>query len=216
MRKNRLGLVAAGMFALSACRRPQADLSPPGGEVTAAPQATAAEASVVPQPNRAVSPGDLVPDFTLTDQTGARVRLSQFRGQPVAVTFLYTNCPDVTACPMTTAKFSRLDALLRMEKFGHLLVVTVDPERDTPAVLKMYAEKAGADPSRWSFLTGEPAAVAEVASRFGVLYSKKAGQILHQQAVAVVDPGGKLTSVYYGETWEPKHILADMEKARKG
>lgn len=158
----------------------------------------------------------MVPDFSLTDQTGALVRLSQFRGEPVGVTFLYTNCPDVNACPMTTAKFSRLDALLRAKKFGHLLVVTVDPEHDTPAVLREYARKAGADPARWSFLTGEPAAVADVASRFGVLYSKKGSQVLHQQGVAVVDPDGKLATIYYGETWQPEHLLRDMEKARKG
>ena len=99
---------------------------------------------------------------------------------------------------------------------GHLIVVTVDPEHDTPAVLKEYAEKAGADPARWSFLTGEPVAVADVASRFGILYSKKGSQILHQQGVAVVDPEGRLATIYYGDTWQPEHVLRDMEKARKG
>ncbi len=170
----------------------------------------------IPEPNRAVGVGDAVPDFTLLDQNGATVRLSQFRGEPVGVTFLYTTCPDANACPMTTAKFSRLDVMLREKKFGHLLVVTVDPEHDTPAVLKDYAKKAGADPKRWSFLTGDPAKVAEVASRFGILYSKKGSQVLHQQGVAVVDPDGKLATIYYGETWQPEHILRDMEKARKG
>ena len=156
-----------------------------------------------------------MPDFTLTDQNGAKVRLTQFRGETLGVTFLYTTCPDVSACPMTMAKFSKLDAMLREKRFGHLLVVTVDPEHDTPSVLKEYAEKAGADPRRWSFLTGAPSAVADVASRFGVLYMRKGGQVLHQQAVAVLDAEGKLATISYGENWEPEQVLRDMEKARK-
>ncbi len=183
-----------------------------------APAATAPEnkqaAFVTPVPNNGVQVGDTVPDFALTDQTGATVRLSQMRGQPVAVTFLYTRCPIATACPMTTAKFSKLDAMLAHKNFGHLLAVTVDPEHDTPAALAEYAKKAGADPKRWKFLTGSPVAVARVASSFGVMYYPGRGQMIHSQAVAVVDAQGRLSTIYYGETWQPEHILRDMENAK--
>jgi len=172
--------------------------------------------AVTPVPNRGVAVGDPVPDFALTDQSGQTVRLSRLRGRPVAVTFLYTRCPIATACPMTSAKFSKLQALLAGKGFGQMLTVTVDPEHDTPAVLARYAKNLGADPKRWKFLTGEPGAVANVASSFGVLYYPERGQIIHSQAVAVVDPEGKLSSIYYGETWEAEHVLRDMEKARKG
>lgn len=189
----------------------------PSRAVSSAPPAPPPpEGFVTPVPNRAVGLGDRVPDFELTDQTGHPVRLSQLRGAPVAVTFLYTSCPVATACPMTTAKFSRLDAMLKEKGFGKLLVVTVDPLHDTPAVLAAYAAKAGADPSRWKFLTGTPAAVAQVASSFGVVYYFERGQVIHGQAVAVVGPDGRLASIYYGENWEPEHLLRDLEKARKG
>ena len=69
-----------------------------------------ATGSTRPEPNKAIAVGDRVPDFTLTDQTGRAVRLSEFRGAPVAVTFAYTRCPDAAACPMTMAKFSKLNA----------------------------------------------------------------------------------------------------------
>jgi protein SCO1/2 len=170
---------------------------------------------VTPEPNRGVQVGDVVPDFALKDQTGSTVRLSEMRGEPVAVTFLYTRCPIATACPMTTAKFSKLDAMLAQKKFGHLLVVTVDPEHDTPEVLADYAKKAGADPKRWKFLTGSPEAVARVASSFGVLYYPEHGQTIHSQAVAVIDPQGRLATIYFGESWQPEHILRDLENARK-
>lgn len=171
---------------------------------------------VTPEPNRAVQVGDEVPDFSLTDQTGRTFRLSQMRGEPVGVSFIYTRCPIATACPMTTAKLSKLDAMLRKEPAGRLIVITVEPERDTPAVLAQYARKAGADPARWKFLTGTPKDVAEVASRFGVLYYPERGQVIHSQAVAVVDPRGRLATIYYGESWEPEHLLRDMKKARDG
>jgi protein SCO1/2 len=183
----------------------------------AATEATDAKSGrvVTPEPNRGVQVGDAVPDFALKDQTGATVRLSDLKGEPVAVTFLYTRCPIATACPMTTAKFSKLDAMLAEAKFGHLLTVTVDPEHDTPAVLADYAKKAGADPKRWKFLTGEPEAVARVASSFGVIYYPDHGQIVHSLAVAVVDPTGHLATIYYGESWQPEHLLRDMRSAGK-
>jgi protein SCO1/2 len=183
----------------------------------AAPPAPSPAAGVVtPEPNRAVKLGEAMPDFALTDQTGKTVRLSQLKGEIVAVSFLYTQCPIATACPMTTAKFSKIDAELAKRGFGRLLIVTVDPERDTPAVLADYAKRAGADPARWKFLTGSPKAVADVASNFGVLYYPEGNQIIHGQAVAIVDKAGKLSSIYYGERWEVEHIVRDMEKARNG
>jgi protein SCO1 len=171
---------------------------------------------ITPEPNRAVAIGDPVPDFALTDQTGRTVRLSQMRGEPVAVTFIYTRCPIATACPLTATRFAKLDSLLKAKGFGKLLTITVEPERDTPKVLAEYASHLGADPARWKFLTGDPKAVADVASRFGVIYYPDAGQIVHAQAVAVVDPAGRLATIYYGDNWDAEAVFRDLEKARKG
>lgn len=184
--------------------------------VAAAAPSSSARGGTLPEPNRAISVGDPVPDFALTDQNGKGVRLSQFRGEPVAVTFAYTRCPDATACPMTMEKFAKLNAALVREKNGRLLAVTVDPETDTPEVLADYARRIGADPERWKFLTGDPRALARVAETFGVLYYPEHGKIVHSQAVAVVDPSGRLAAVYYGSDWEPEQILKDLEKARNG
>ena len=190
--------------------------TPPDTSVSPAPSVADGGKTVTPRPNRGVGPGQEIPDFELTDQTNHPVRLSKLRGEPVAITFLYTRCPIATACPMTTAKFSRLDAMLKDKGWGKLLVLTVDPEHDTVPVLADYASKAGADAKRWKFLTGDPKAVADAASSFGILYYPEKGQIIHQQGVAVIGPDGKLATVYYGESWEAEHVLRDMEKARKG
>jgi len=169
-----------------------------------------------PEPNKGIAVGDAAPDFTLTDQTGRPVTLSSLRGEPVAVTFVYTRCPDATACPMTVAKFAKLNAALSKVKSGRLLAVTVDPENDTPEVLADFAKRVGADPSRWKFLTGRPGDVARVAESFGVLYYDDHGKIVHSQAVAVLDPKGRLSAIYYGSDWEPEQVLGDLEKARNG
>jgi protein SCO1/2 len=183
------------------------------GSGTPAPLPTARV--ITPEPNRGVAVGDLIPDFALTDQTGRTVRLSQMRGEPVAVTFIYTRCPIATACPLTATRFAKLDSLLKAKGFGKLLTITVEPERDTPKVLAEYASHLGADPARWKFLTGDPKAVADVASRFGVIYYPDAGQIVHAQAVAVVDPAGRLATIYYGDNWDAEAVFRDLEKARK-
>ena len=183
---------------------------------TGATDSATATKVVTPEPNRGVAVGDRVPDFTLTDQTGRAVRFSQLRGEPVAVSFLYTRCPIATACPMTATRFAKLDAMLAEKGFGRLISISVDPEYDDPKVLSDYAKKLRADPRRWLFLTGDPKAVADVASRFGVMYYPDKGQVVHTQAVGVVDPDGKLAAIYYGEKWEPEHLLRDLEKARKG
>ena len=190
-------------------------LSPSPADASASAVAVA-RGGLLPEPNRAIALGDAVPDFVLTDQNGRTVRLSQFRGEPVAVTFAYTRCPDATACPMTMTKFAKLNAALAKERSGRLLAVTVDPETDTPAVLADYAKRIGADPERWRFLTGDARSLARVAEAFGVLYYPEHGKIVHSQAVAVVDPEGRLAAVYYGSDWEPEQILKDLEKARNG
>lgn len=180
------------------------------------PSPAAGGASVRPEPNKGVAVGDDVPDFALVDQTGKTVKLSQFRGEPVAVTFAYTRCPVATACPMTMTKFAKINAGLTGKGSGKLLSITVDPENDTPAVLRDFASKIGADPKRWKFLTGDPRAVARAAESFGVLYYPDRGQIVHSQVVAVVDPAGKLATIYFGEMWDAETVLRDLEKARKG
>jgi protein SCO1/2 len=173
-------------------------------------------AVVTPRPNRGVAVGDPIPDFELTDQTGKTVRLSQFRGEPVAVTFIYTRCPVPTACPLTVARFAKIEQDLTGAKSGMLLAVTVDPENDTPAVLRDYATRVGADPARWKFLTGDPQAVAKVAESFGVLYFPDRGQIVHSQTVGVVDEQGRLAAIFYGGDWKPEDILREMKKETKG
>jgi cytochrome oxidase Cu insertion factor (SCO1/SenC/PrrC family) len=107
-----------------------------------------------------------VPDFALQDQDGRPFSLASMRGKVWVAGFIFTTCPSV--CP----KISRamLDLQQRYARNGvevELVSFTVDPENDTPAVLKRYAENLGADEDHWRFVTGErPAMEALVVEGF--------------------------------------------------
>jgi len=89
--------------------------------------------------------------------------------------------------------------------------VTVDPERDTPAVLKGYGAAHGAKFEGWAFLTGTPAEIREVAKRYGIYYKKTArGDIDHTFLTSVIDPRGFLRVQYMGVRFEPTELLADV------
>ena len=152
------------------------------------------------------------PDFALTSQDGAEVTLGALRGKVVAVTFIYTSCPDV--CPMLTDKMARVQDELGAD-FGSkvaFLSISVDPEHDTPAVLKEYAEALGADLAGWSFLTGSPAAVREVAHRYGVAVAKAAdGQVDHTLLTTLVDRQGVMRVQYLGYRFDEEEFRHDLQ-----
>jgi protein SCO1/2 len=102
-----------------------------------------------------------VPDFAFTDQTGAPVRSSDLHGHVHIAHFIFTRCP--TVCPTTTLKMQRLGQRLAGQDAVRLLSFSVDPEHDTPPVLATFAARFRADPARWKFLTGPPAAVRAAA-----------------------------------------------------
>jgi cytochrome oxidase Cu insertion factor (SCO1/SenC/PrrC family) len=102
-----------------------------------------------------------VPDFALTDQKGRPVRKVDFEGKIWIASFIFTTCPD--ECPLMTAEMARLQSDLAEVPELRLVSITVDPGRDTPAVLSEYAERFHANPERWLFLTGDKAAIYRLA-----------------------------------------------------
>src|SRR5271155_506757 len=105
------------------------------------------------------------PPFALTSQDGAPVSLASLRGKVVAVTFIYTGCPDI--CPLLTQKMVDVQDGLG-EEFGAKIAfvsITLDPEHDTAGVLKAYAHFWGAKPGGGNFLPGSLEAVRDVTRR---------------------------------------------------
>jgi protein SCO1 len=151
------------------------------------------------------------PAFTLTSQDGAPVSLADFRGKVVAVTFIYTLCTDT--CPVLTPMMSFVQDRLGPD-FGTKIAfvsITVDPGRDTPAVLKEYAEAFGANPAGWAFVTGAPETIREVTRRYGVFAATAAGgDIDHSFLTSIVDPRGILRVQYLGARFDPEEFRRDL------
>jgi protein SCO1/2 len=157
------------------------------------------------------------PEFTLTSQDGAPVSLADFRGRVVVVTFIYTLCTDT--CPVLTPMMSFIQDRLGPD-FGRKIAfvsITVDPERDTPAVLKEYALAFGADLRGWSFLTGAPEVIRQVTRRYGVFAAPAPeGAIDHSFLTSVVDPRGVLRVQYLGAHFDPEEFRRDLLSLASG
>ena len=156
------------------------------------------------------------PGFALISQDGAPVALADLRGKVVAVTFIYTSCTDT--CPMLTALMARVQDQLGQD-FGERIAfvsITVDPDRDTPEVLKQYADTFGADLKGWAFLTGAPAAIRDVTHRYGVFAAKTAnGNVDHTFLTSIVDRNGVLRVQYLGVRFDPDEFRRDLLKLVK-
>jgi protein SCO1/2 len=164
-----------------------------------------------------MNPGDSVPDDPLIDQTGATRHLSDWRGRALTVTFVYTRCPLPDFCPAMDRQFAALQKAVktdaRLRDRVHLATVSFDPEHDTAEVVGRHAAAIGADPSVWSYLTGAPAAINHLTSRFGVsaIQEHDAGQTFtHNLRTAIVDPAGHLVKIYTGTDWTPDDVLNDL------
>lgn len=152
------------------------------------------------------------PGFVLTNQAGDRVALADLHGKVLAVTFIYATCKDT--CPLLTAKMATMQRKLGAD-FGprvRFVSITVEPEVDTPAVLKAYAEKFDADPRGWSFLTGTGAEIHDVVRRYGAFAKRvKPGDVDHLFLTSLVDRKGMLRVQYLGYRFDPDEMLRDLK-----
>jgi protein SCO1/2 len=151
------------------------------------------------------------PEFTLTKQDGKQLALRELRGKVVAITFIFASCTDT--CPLLTAKMvaiqDRLGPAFGPQAF--FLSITVDPERDTPAVLKRYAKAYNANLAGWAFLTGTPTEIRNMAKRYGIYYKKASGgDVDHTFLTSLVDQGGTLRVQYMGVRFNPDDLLQDI------
>lgn len=156
-------------------------------------------------------------DFSLSDQTGKPRRLSDFKGKVAIVFFGYTQCPDV--CPTTLSTLREVMTQLGPQaERVQVLFVTLDPQRDTPALLAQYVPSFH---PAFLALRGDDAATRATAQAFKVFYKKQPGSapgaysIDHSTGSYVYDPQGRLRLyVKYGDTAE--HITGDLKQLLAG
>ena len=164
-----------------------------------------------------LKPGEAVPNANFLDQDGNKRAFADFKGSRVVMTFIYTECPMPTFCPLLDRRFAAMQKPLAENaamKDVRLVSVSFDPATDTPPVLKAHALRLNADPERWTFLTGNRDDVDRFAARFGVQVSRAlndARDITHNLRTVIIDKDGKLLKVYTGNDWTPEQILGDLK-----
>ncbi len=161
--------------------------------------------------------GDALPDAALVDQRDARRSLSEWRGTPLLVTFIYTRCPLPNFCPLMDQHLASIQKALASDAAltGRLRLVSIsfDPDFDTPAVLAAHATKVAADPAVWTFLTGDRITVDRLAAKLGVGVIRGAttdAEVTHNLRTGLFDANGILVKMYPGSDWSPRTVVADL------
>jgi protein SCO1/2 len=155
------------------------------------------------------------PEFTLTSQDGKTVRMADFKGKVLLVSFVFTTCNG--SCPATTHRMEKVQTALKGQgllKNGkvHLLSITLDPTRDKPEVLRRYMQLYDADPAGWTFLTGSKEKVAKVIAVWG-MWARPAdnGQLDHPSRIFLVDQRGRIREIYNLSFMKPGWVMEDIE-----
>lgn len=167
-----------------------------------------------------LEPGATAPDVELVDQEGRTRSLADWRGRPVAVTFVYTRCPLPDFCPLIDRHFLAVQQALSTDQQlagrVHLLSVSFDPEYDRPEVLRAHAERLGADPAIWTWLTGDREAIDRFAGAFGVSIlrdDRPMPEIIHNLRTVVLDAEGRVTKILSGNNWKPEELVEALRAA---
>jgi len=162
--------------------------------------------------------GDPMPDVALIDQRDRRRSLAEWKGTATLITFVYTRCPLPNFCPLMDQHFETLQRSVlgdpALKGRLKLISVSIDPAFDTPLVLAAHAAHVKADPTVWTFLTGDVGTIDQLAAEFGVGVLRDpqdATNITHNLRTTLIGADGRLVKVYSGSDWTPGDVLADLK-----
>ena len=166
--------------------------------------------------------GDAVPDTPMLNQSGRRIRLSQFRGKVVVLTFIYTRCQMADFCPKMSRNFAEIDKALAGDPMlyakTHLLSISFDPAYDTPQVLRSYGAKylGTATPgafAHWDFAAPSVGDLPKVEQFFDLGVTGEGVNIMHSLATVVVGKDGRVVAYYPTNDWTTDELLKQIRGA---
>ena len=163
--------------------------------------------------------GDKLPDYTFTNTLGRAVRLGEFQGRALALTFIFTRCPFPTFCPRLSSNFSEAAEKLKATANGptnwHLLSITIDPEYDTPERLRAYAQRYKADPAHWDHVTGALIDITAISEQFGLQFwrANPNEPINHNVRTVVVDATGRIQWITQENEWKADTLVEQIVRA---
>lgn len=153
--------------------------------------------------------GTPAPNFTLTDQTGQKISLSQFRGKAVLLTFMYTHCPDV--CPLTAEHLhTTMQQLGSQAKDVAVVAVSTDPKRDDQSAALNFT-KAHNMQDYWHYLIGSSQQLSAVWSGYNIYAQTQQNNVNHSMAVYVIDQQGK-ERTYFDTSFTPQQLTDTLKQ----
>ena len=166
-----------------------------------------------------LTPGSEVPNYSFTNQLGNRFDLASFRGQALAVTFIFTRCPFPTFCPRVSDHFGQVQRHLLAAKNGptnwQLLSLSFDPAYDTPKTMLEYGKRWKAEPSHWTLATGGFDQIEPFTVSVGLYFGRdvEVANLNHNLRTLVIGTDGKLKQVFQGNEWTPAELAAALTQA---
>jgi protein SCO1/2 len=161
--------------------------------------------------------GDAIPDFALVDQDGEPIDRATFAGQDLVLTFIFTSCGMPEFCPRMSRHFDELeDRLAEIPELAsqvRLLSISIDPETDTPEVMKEYAASYGRETGndRWRLASGSQEQTDALTKAFAVYTETADGTINHGLTTGWIGPDGTVREIWRGSAWEPGDILQALQ-----
>jgi protein SCO1 len=165
--------------------------------------------------------GDEIPNYTLRNQSDREIRIQNYRGKVLLLTFIYTRCPIPDYCTLMSNNFAQIDRALGQDpelySKTHLLSVSIDPAYDTPEVLRSYG---GAHTERyqnetfahWEFAAAKNDETKKMAEFFGLRYYPQTEEIIHGLRTVIVTPEGKVAKIYKDNKWTPEEVMSEIKK----
>lgn len=167
-----------------------------------------------PEPGRVV-PVDIgrrLPSATLVDQNQHLVHLaSSYAGKTILLSFIFTRCPDKTLCPAISGKFAYMQSHLDPAKFA-LVEITLDPQFDSPEILRQYGERYGANAAAWHLLTGTGSSLQHLLNEFAINSLRvSSANFIHNDKLFIVAPTGVVEFSAETGGWDPDGAIAEAQ-----
>jgi protein SCO1/2 len=168
------------------------------------------------------APGDVVPDYPLLNQSGRKIKLSQFRGKVVVLTFIYTRCAMADFCLKMSRNFAEIDKALAGDPAiyakTHLLSISFDPNYDTPQVLRSYGGAYTGKYTKetfahWDFVAPSVVDLPKVEQFFDLGVTGVGANLMHSLATVVVGKDGKVVAYYPTNDWTTDTLLKQIRAA---